>query len=64
MADLLEALESDEGLPLFASMVGFPLEPWQAESLTLESLFTVLVGARQVGKSRALSIELRKQSSK
>ncbi|QIK76042.1 terminase large subunit domain-containing protein [Nocardioides piscis] len=40
----------------FAALVGHPLTPWQAEALTLESLFSVIVGPRQVGKSRALAV--------
>jgi hypothetical protein len=53
---LLEALEREDGLPLFASLVGFPLTDWQAAGLVLRSLFTVIIGARQVGKSRALAV--------
>jgi hypothetical protein len=53
---LLEALEREDGLPLFARLVGFPLTDWQAAGLVLRSLFTVIIGARQVGKSRALAV--------
>lgn len=53
---LLESLDREDGLPLFASLVGFPLTDWQAAALTLRSLFTVIIGARQVGKSRGLAV--------
>lgn len=51
-----DLLEAREDLPLFARLVGFPLTAWQAAGLTLDTLFTVLVGARQCGKSRGLAV--------
>lgn len=51
-ADLLRARDD---LPLFARVVGFPLMPWQEQALSLETYLTVIVGARQVGKSRAFA---------
>ncbi|MEI2810829.1 MAG: terminase family protein [Nocardioides sp.] len=56
MSDLLDSLERDDGLPLFARVVGFPLMGWQERGLGLETYLTVIVGARQVGKSRALAV--------
>jgi len=45
-----------DDLATFARLVGFPLTTWQAAGLSLRTLFTVLVGARQVGKSRSLAV--------
>lgn len=56
MSDLVDALDRDDGLPLFARLVGWPLTEWQEQALTLETYMTVVVGARQVGKSRALAL--------
>ena len=52
-ADLRAARDD---VAVFARMVGFPLTEVQARALSLRTLTTVLVGARQVGKTRALSI--------
>lgn len=43
-------------LPAFADAVECPLADWQAASLTLETRTTVIVGSRQCGKSRSLSV--------
>lgn len=45
-----------DDLATFAALVGHPLTPWQVAALTLRCLFSVIVGPRQVGKSRALSV--------
>jgi hypothetical protein len=47
-------LRSDLGV--FAAEVGCPLTDWQLRSLSLEARATVIVGARQMGKSRALAV--------
>jgi Terminase large subunit, T4likevirus-type, N-terminal len=43
-------------LSYFAEMVGWPLTDWQAASLRLLTWMTVVLGARQCGKSRALAV--------
>lgn len=45
-----------EDVAAFAALVGHPLTPWQAAAMGLERLFSVIVGPRQVGKSRALAV--------
>src|SRR3954470_3163667 len=50
----LAAARSDLGA--FAAIVGVPLRPWQAGALRLERRTTVVVAARQTGKSRSLSV--------
>lgn len=45
-----------DDLGVFAALVGHPLTPWQVAGLTLRTLFSVIVGPRQVGKSRALAL--------
>lgn len=53
MADL-QLARAD--LATFADIVGRPLTPWQARSLTLEARTTVIVAPRQSGKSRSLAV--------
>lgn len=50
----LRAARDDIGL--FSKMVGTPLADWQAHDLSLGQFYTVLVGARRSGKTRALSV--------
>lgn len=49
-------LQARDSLDAFARLIGFPLLPYQSESLTLESKMTVLVAPRQTGKSYSLSV--------
>ena len=56
MPDLLSALEADDGLPAFAALIGWPMEPWQAEAMTLSSRYLVLRAPRQTGKSRCIAL--------
>lgn len=53
MSDV-EALRSDFGA--FADAAGRPLSRFQVESLRLETRITAIVGPRQSGKSRSLSV--------
>lgn len=53
MADL-ERARAD--LKVFADVVGWPLESWQADALTLKARTTALVAPRQSGKSRSLAV--------
>lgn len=53
MADLLR-LKRD--VSYFADQIGQPLTDWQADSVALETLITVIVGGRQLGKSRTLAV--------
>jgi hypothetical protein len=43
-------------LSYFAELVGWPLADWQAAGLRLLTWMTVILGARQCGKSRALAV--------
>lgn len=43
-------------LGFFAQLVGWPLEPWQAESVTLPVKMTCITAARQLGKSRTFAL--------
>ncbi len=45
-----------DDLETFAALVGHPLTPWQVTALRLRCLFSVIVGPRQVGKSRTLAV--------
>ena len=49
-------LQARDDLSTFARLIGFPLLPYQADSLSLESKMTVLVAPRQTGKSYSLSV--------
>lgn len=49
-------LEAQRDLVAFGALVGVPLEPWQAEALTLDRRITVVVAPRQTGKSRSLAL--------
>jgi Terminase large subunit, T4likevirus-type, N-terminal len=43
-------------LAFFAELIGWPLAPFQAESLRLLTRMTVILGSRQVGKSRGAAV--------
>lgn len=53
MADLDRAKAE---LPVFADLIGCPLEAWQAQSLRMEARTTAIVAPRQAGKSRSLGV--------
>lgn len=50
----LDRLRTDLGA--FAHAIGEPLTPWQLAALCLETLVTVLLWGRQMGKSRCLAV--------
>lgn len=54
MREQLKAARDDLGV--FAELVGRPLTPWQLEALRLEQRVTAVVGGRQLGKSRCLTV--------
>jgi hypothetical protein len=53
MPDLALAFRS---LSAFAEMVGYPMRPFQADALRLETRTTAIVAPRQSGKSRSLAL--------
>ena len=51
-----EVARARDDLAAFAAMVGWPMETWQSEALSLRTRQTVLVSPRQCGKSRSLAV--------